>query len=251
MNRHGGGVCFSVRSVCPWVMRLLLMLGWSAFRLGIWRGKARGSTWRAKCPPACQASCGLGFPAQRLVHHWVVMVGWGPSLQLWLSPRGTCRTLEAFHRANTEEWCESERRWSQNVAEKWLEIRFTVAYLHLSRLPHLRLLSVEKHRRQGHTWETARQNLTLQNHHKPNNSDPVHEYVYIFHPVTHQLGFITQTATSPSLPLTKNVQLILEIIIHFYWCPFIGNTMNAKTKPSSCFLTNNAKQRHKNEHELL
>lgn len=171
-------MCFSVRSVCPWVilLLLLLLLGWSAFRLGIWRGKGERSTWRAKCPRACRASCGLGFPAQRLVRHWVAMVGWGPSLQLWLAPRGTCRTLEAFCQANTGECVNLRGGGVKNVAEKWLEIRFRLSYLPSLVTPSSpsspfcgKAQTTASHLRDGSA------KLNTSNHHKPTNSDRVHE----------------------------------------------------------------------------
>lgn len=103
--------CFSVRSVCPRVMLLGLV--------GIWRAKAGGSTWRAKRPPASPASCGWGFPVLRPVRHWGAMASWGPSLQLWLSPPGTCRTLKARREGGRE--CEFGRGCGQNVAGKFSE----------------------------------------------------------------------------------------------------------------------------------
>lgn len=126
--------------------------------VGIWRAKAGGSTWRAKCPPASPASCGWGFPVLRPVRHWGAMASWGPSLQLWLSPPGTCRTLNARREGGRK--CEFGRGCGQNVAGKFSEREiYVVSYLHLSRLPQLHLLSVEKQRQLCHIRELTLQNM--------------------------------------------------------------------------------------------
>lgn len=68
-----------------------------------WR-RNKQSTWQTDCPPACLPFDGWEFPALHLVHQWGATVEWGPSLQLWLSPPGTCRTLEANGWSNKRLW---------------------------------------------------------------------------------------------------------------------------------------------------
>lgn len=95
----------------------VMLLSWSGLRLGVGGSKGERSTWRTERPPAFLASCGLGFPAPQPARHWGATVGWGPSLQLWLSPRGTCRTLgktRKTKRGGRE--CEFERTGGKNVA---------------------------------------------------------------------------------------------------------------------------------------
>ncbi len=156
----GGCVLASGQSVLGWCCSAGQVLGWGS--------EVRGgrSTWQAKCPPACLASCDWGFPAPHQDRHWGATVGWGPSLQLWLSPRGTCRTLEAsYERKKTKRVAGSCKKnvnlrggCGQNVAGKLEKKRFMLFYLRLSRPPHLRLLSVEMERQQCHTWEVILQN---------------------------------------------------------------------------------------------
>lgn len=92
-------MCSSVRSVCPRVV-IAQLVGSST---GDLKDDGWRSTWRAKRPLASPFSCGWGFPVRRPLRHWGATVGWGPSLPLWLSPPGTCRTLEAlYHRGKTK-----------------------------------------------------------------------------------------------------------------------------------------------------
>lgn len=152
-------MCFSVRSVCPGVM----LLGWSGLRLGIWGGQRWKVYMASKVSSGLSGFLRLGVPCAA---PGSPLGGDGRlgtiSAALALSSRnlsnsGSIGSKEGNKKGGRE--CESGKKCVQNVAGKFEKRRFMLSYLHLSRLPHLHLLAVEKQRQQCHIWELTLQNL--------------------------------------------------------------------------------------------
>lgn len=123
-----------------------------------------------------------------LGYHWVAPVGWAPSLQLWLAPRGTCQTLEAKEREDVNirgEVMNTQRKQNR-----------TWTYLHLSHPPRLHLLSIKKEKTTsdlGVDTATSDPLQTTKNQENPTHSmEPEHpQQQHFYHPTLTTCCFIT------------------------------------------------------------